>query len=313
MSDFNAGFWSFFIAALTLVGIVACVVLLLALSRRKASTDADTTGHVWDEDLGEYNNPLPMWWIWLFLITIVFSAAYLVLYPGLGSYRGSLKWTSAGEHADDVRVAEEEFGPLYKRLAATDIKTLSQSPEARVVGQKLFLTYCAQCHSADARGSKHFPNLTDDDWLYGGEPETIKASIMNGRVGMMPPFGEVLGPEGVKDAAAYVRSLTSLAHDSARAERGKKIFATHCVACHGPEAKGNTVIGSKNLTDGAWLHGSSEATIIETITYGHKDVMPAHGELLGEARVHVLAAYVYGLSHEVTTRQALVPVSDSKK
>lgn len=308
MSDFSS-FWSFFIAALTVVGIAGCAWLLLALSRRKAATDADTTGHVWDEDLNEYNNPLPMWWIWLFLITIVFSVGYLVLYPGLGSYSGTLKWTSAGEYADELKVAESEFGPMYARLAATDLKTLSQSPEARVVGQKLFLTYCAQCHSADARGSKHFPNLTDDDWLYGGEPEVIKATIMNGRVGMMPPFGQALGPEKVKDAANYVRSLTSLSHDAVRAERGKAIFATYCTACHGLDAKGNQAIGSKNLTDGAWLHGSSEATIIETITYGRNDVMPAHGEFLGEARVHILAAYVYGLSHERTTKQALLPVA----
>ena len=312
MSDFTTGLWSLFIAAVTLLGIVGCALLLLSLSRRKVAADAETTGHVWDEDLGEYNNALPMWWIWLFLITIVFSVAYVVLYPGLGSYRGTLKWTSADEYADEVKVAEQEFGPLYARLAATDLKTLSRSPEARVVGQKLFLTYCAQCHSADARGAKHFPNLTDDDWLYGGDPETIKATIMNGRMGMMPPFGQALGAEKVKDAAAYVRSLTSLAHDAARAERGKAVFAANCAACHGLDGKGNSAIGSRNLTDGAWLHGSSEATIIETITFGRNDVMPAHGEFLGEARVHILAAYVYGLSHEQTARQALVPVSTTK-
>ena len=313
MSDFTTGFWSFFIAAITVAGIAACAWLLLALSRRRKASDADTTGHVWDEDLNEYNNPLPMWWIWLFLLTIVFSVAYLVLYPGLGSYRGTLKWTSADEYAEEVKVAEKEFGPLYVRLAATDLKTLSQSPEARVVGQRLFVTYCAQCHAADARGNKDFPDLTDNDWLYGGgDPEVIKATIMNGRIGIMPPFGAALGPEGVKDAANFVRSLTNLPHDPARAARGKVLFAANCAACHGADAKGNPVIGAANLTDDIWWHGSSEAAIINTITNGRHDVMPPHGPFLGEARVHILAAYVSGLSHESTTTQALIPVAATK-
>jgi cytochrome c oxidase cbb3-type subunit 3 len=312
MSDFTGVFWSFFIAAVTLLGIVGCALLLLSLSRRKVATDADTTGHVWDEDLGEYNNALPMWWIWLFVITIVFSAGYLVLYPGLGSFRGTLKWTSAGEYAQEVRVAEEEIGPLYKRLAATDLKTLSRSPEARVVGARLFMTYCAQCHASDARGSKGFPNLTDDAWLYGGETELIEKTILDGRNGVMPAFGPVLGAEGVKDAASYVRSLSGLVHDSARAARGKATFTTICSACHGTEGKGNQALGAPDLTDKVWEYGSSEAAIIETITNGRNNVMPAHRQLLGEARVHVLAAYVYGLSHERSAKQALIPVAATK-
>jgi cytochrome c oxidase cbb3-type subunit III len=298
MSDFTSGFWSLYVAGITLVSVAACALLLFSMSRRKVASDADTTGHVWDEDLGEYNNPLPRWWIWLFVITIVFGLVYIWLYPGLGTWRGAYQWSSAGQYAEEMKVAEAEYGPLYAKFASADLKTLSQSPEARLVGQKLFMTYCTQCHSSDARGAKGFPNLTDGDWLYGGEPETIKATIMNGRNGMMPPMGAAVGDaEAIKDVANYVRSLSGLAHDADRAKRGQPKFAAICAACHGPEGKGNPMIGAPNLTDKVWLYGSAEATIIETITRGRTNVMPAHKDFLGEPRVHVLAAYVYGLSH----------------
>jgi cytochrome c oxidase cbb3-type subunit III len=296
MSDFTHDFWSLFIAGGTLVSIVACALLLLSLSRRKAPGEGDTTGHVWDEDLDELNNPLPRWWIWLFVITIVFSLGYLWIYPGLGTFEGSTRWTSQREYEDEVALAEREHGPLFARFAAADIKALSADPQARLVGERLFLNYCTQCHASDARGGKGFPNLTDGDWLYGGEPETIKASIMKGRKGVMPALGAALKPEGVRDVANYVRSLSALPHDAGAAARGKASFATYCVACHGAEGKGNVAMGAPNLTDKTWLYGSSEATLIETISRGRSGVMPAHDELLGEQRVHVLAAYVYGLS-----------------
>jgi cytochrome c oxidase cbb3-type subunit III len=300
MSDFTSGFWSLFVAGVTVVSIVACALLLQSLSRRKVASDPDKTGHVWDEDLDEYNNPLPRWWIGLFWITIVFSVGYLWVYPGLGTYEGSFKWTSTGEYTQEVKVAEDKYGPLYTRFAATDLKRLAADPEARMVGQKLFVTYCSQCHASDARGGRGFPNLTDNDWLYGGEPETIKASIMEGRAGAMPAMGKAIGEANVKDVANFVRSLSGLAHDAAAAERGKPIFMVSCAACHGLDAKGNKAIGSANLTDNVWLHGSSEAIIMETITNGRTDVMPAHKEFLGEARSHILAAYVYGLSDDGT-------------
>lgn len=296
MSDFTADFWSLFVAGATLVSVVACGLLLAALSRRRVPTDAETTGHRWDEDLDELNNPLPMWWIWLFWITIVFSLAYLWFFPGLGSFSGALKWTSTQEYRDEVKEAEARYGPLYTRLAAADLKQVAADPEARAVGQRLFVNYCSQCHASDARGGKGFPNLTDSDWLYGGEPETIKASILDGRNGNMPPMGAAVGGEaGARDVANYVRSLSGLAHDAPAAARGKEKFAA-CAACHGPEAKGNPAIGSPNLTDKVWLYGSSEATIVETIVNGRTNHMPAHREFLGEQRVHILAAYVYGLS-----------------
>jgi cytochrome c oxidase cbb3-type subunit 3 len=296
MSDFDSGFWSLFVGGATLVSIVACGLLLAALSRRKVATDPKTTGHVWDEDLDELNNPLPMWWIWLFWITIVFSVGYLWFYPGLGSYQGAGKWSSTGQYIEEVQLAQAQHGPLYARLAASDIPALAANAEARGVGQRLFVNYCSQCHASDARGSKGFPNLADGDWLYGGDPASIKASILDGRNGNMPAMGAVVGGEaGAKDVANYVRSLSSLAHDKAAAARGKAKFAA-CAACHGPEAKGNPAIGAPNLTDAVWLYGSSEATLVETIMKGRANQMPAHREFLGEQRVHILAGYVFGLS-----------------
>lgn len=296
MSDFTSSFWSLFVAGISLVSIVACGLLLASLSRRRVADDPDKTGHVWDEDLDEYNNPLPMWWIGLFWITIAFSLAYLWFYPGLGSYSGALKWSSAAEYQEEVKVAEEKYGPLYAKFASVDLKQLAADPEARVVGQRLFVNYCSQCHASDARGGKGFPNLADHDWLYGGEPDAIKASILEGRRGTMPAMGAALGGEGgAKDVANYVRSLSGLAHDQAAATRGKPGFAA-CAACHGADGGGNLALGAPNLTDGVWLYGGSESTIVETIMKGRANVMPAHREFLGEQRAHILAAYVYGLA-----------------
>jgi len=301
MSDFTSPFWSLFVAGVTLVSIVACALLLVSMSRRRVSSDPEKTSHTWDGDLDEYNNPLPRWWIWLFWITIVFSIAYLTLYPGLGTYRGAWGWTSTGQYRSEVADAERRYGPIYVRFAKMDLVELARDPQARAVGQKLFLNYCTQCHASDARGAKGFPNLTDDDWLYGGEPAMIETTILGGRNGMMPPMGPALGEAGVRDAVNFVRSLSGLAHDAPAAARGKVLFATYCAACHGPEGKGSTVVGAPNLTDSVWLYGSSEATLTETITKGRTNHMPAHKELLGEARVHVVAAYVYGLSHPQAT------------
>ena len=297
MSDFTSGFWSLFVGGVTLLGVVACALLLVSMSKRRVSSDPDKTGHVWDEDLAEYNNPLPRWWIYLFWITIVFGLAYFAVYPGLGTWAGAWQWTSVGQYQEEMRNAEKLYGPIYQKFTSVDVKTLASDPQARAAGEKLFLNYCSQCHASDARGGKGFPNLTDDDWLYGGDPETIKTTILNGRNGIMPPWGPVLKDEGVKDAANFVRSLSGLSHDSARAERGKTIFATYCTACHGPEGKGNQALGAPNLTDQIWLYGSSEAALVETISRGRNNKMPAWKDMLGEPRVHVLAAYVYGLSH----------------
>ena len=296
MNDFTSAFWDVFIVALTLLSIVACAVFLKSQSVRKAPGSADTTGHVWDGDLAEYNNPLPRWWSWLFYLTIVFSLAYLVLYPGLGTWPGTLGWSQIGQLEREQAAAQKQFGPLYEKFAAMPVEQLAKMPEALAVGQKLFLNNCAQCHASDGGGSRGFPNLTDGDWLWGGDAASIRTSIAEGRTGLMPPFGAALGETGVKDARHYVVSLSGRAADSIRVARGREVFAANCVVCHGPDGKGNPALGAPNLTDRIWLHGASEEAIDRTIAAGRTSQMPAHKGLLDEARIHLLTAYVLSLS-----------------
>ena len=298
MSDFTGDGWSVYIAVITVVSIIACMVLLFSLSSHRVSThDAGATGHVWDEDIAERNNPLPRWWMWLFVITVIFSVAYLALYPGLGSYAGRYGWSSTGQYQEEQAQAAAVYGPVLDKFLKQDIKTVAANPEARQMGQRLFLTYCAQCHGSDAGGSRGFPSLKDRDWLYGGEPEVIRTSILEGRNGMMPPMGPVLGSdEDVRDVMQYVFRLGGRTFDGIRATRGKEKFDTLCAACHTDKGTGNPQIGAPNLTDDIWLHGASDAAIMESITQGRKGAMPAHKGFLDEGKVHLLTAYVYGLS-----------------
>ncbi len=297
MSDFVDGFWSLYVAGLTLVSIVACAVLLtMQHKKRPAGQTVDTTGHQWDEDLAEYNNPLPKWWMWLFWITIVFSLLYLALYPGLGTFKGVLGWTSGGQYQAEQAQADAQYGPVFKKYAAMEIEAIARDPQGKAMGERMFLTYCSQCHGSDARGARGFPNLADNDWLWGGEPQTILTSILEGRTGVMPPMGAAVGgPEGVKEVAHYVLSLSGSTHDAKLAEAGKAKFAA-CAACHGPEAKGNPALGAPNLTDKVWLHGGSLAAISEQIDKGRSNLMPAHKEFLGPERSKILAGYVWSLS-----------------
>jgi len=296
MSDFTSGFWSAYVAVITVVSILACAVLLW-MNSRAATATGEVKPHVWDETLQEYNHPLPRWWMGLFWITIVFALVLLALYPGLGSNRGMFGWTEVNQYEEEIAQAKAKYDPIFNKFLQQDVKAVAANSEARQMGERLFLTYCAQCHGSDARGAKGFPNLANDDWQWGGEPAPIEQTIAEGRMGVMPPHVQ-LGAEAIKDLANYVRSLSGLPGDSLRAERGKQSFQTAgCIACHGPEAKGNFAMGAPNLTDKVWLYGSSEQTIIETITKGRQNRMPAHKEFLGDAKVHLLAAYVYGLSH----------------
>jgi cytochrome c oxidase cbb3-type subunit 3 len=299
MSDFISGFWSNYIAAFTVAGIAGCLILLWVTSRKKvAATKDNTTGHVWDEDLTEMNNPLPLWWVGLFIITIVFSVGYLVFYPGLGSYEGSLKWSTAGEYKAEVDKATKELEPLYAQFTAKKTEELGGDPNAMAVGERLFMNNCAQCHGSDARGSKGFPNLTDDDWLHGGSGDKITETITKGRVGTMPPMAAAVGSsEDVKNVAHYVLSLSNSPHDSLRAQLGKPKFAA-CAACHGADGKGNQAVGAPNLTDDIWLHGWGEQAIISMIMNGKTNQMPAQEDKLTPAQIHVLAGYVWSLSHK---------------
>jgi cytochrome c oxidase cbb3-type subunit III len=296
VSEFTDGFWDVYISLITMLSIVACGALLWSQNVPRASAGAPTTGHVWDEDLAEYNNPLPGWWRWLFWLTIVFSVVYLVLYPGLGSWKGTLGWSQVGQLEAETAAADKQFGPLYEKFAATGVEALAKSPEALAVGQKLFLNNCAQCHASDGGGSRGFPNLTDRDWLYGGDAKAVVQTIANGRNGTMPAFGEALKADDIKDVAHYVMSLSGGAADSIRVARGRETFVNTCAACHGSGGKGNPALGAPNLTDRVWLHGSGEARIIETVSKGRTSQMPAHKDSLGEAKIRLLAAYVLSLS-----------------
>ena len=238
MSDFTSDFWSFYVAGLTILGILGCGVLLWMTARKKVESASDnTTGHVWDEDLREMNNPMPRWWMWLFVITIVFSFAYLAIYPGLGTYSGQLGWSQTGAYEKEVAKANAELEPLYARFASMKPEEIAVDPQAVAIGERLFMNNCAQCHGSDAHGSKGFPNLTDNDWLHGGTPEKIHETLVNGRMGNMPPMGAAVGtPDEVRNLANYVLSLSGSPHDSLRASLGKPKFAA-CAACHGMDAK----------------------------------------------------------------------------
>ena len=300
MSDFFSSAWSIYIALVSLLGIVWCIWLLFSQRKAKVLHTADgavaDTGHVWDGDLRELNNPLPRWWMWMFLLSCIFALVYLVLYPGLGSYPGILGYSTDGALMSFMTNANDELKPVYAKYVKMDIEQVAADPKAREMGQRLFLNSCAQCHGSDAGGSKGFPNLTDGDWLYGGSPENIRTTIVNGRGGVMPPFPQ-LDDKQIADVTNYVRSLSGLPADDLRITRGAEVFKANCVACHGVDGKGNIALGAPNLADKTWLYGSSEAVIIETITKGRMAMMPAQDKVLSSEKIHLLTAYVWGLSN----------------
>ena len=299
MSDFTSSFWSIYVAGITAVSILACAILLWFSGKARAMTANDnTTGHVWDGDLREMNNPLPRWWVGLFIITIIFGVLYLVLYPGMGSFAGTAKWSQQDQYDREVAKGNAEVAPLYAKFTAMPVEDVSRDPKAKAIGERLFMNNCSQCHGSDARGSKGFPNLTDNDWLHGGTPDKIKETLNLGRIGNMPPMAAALGTaDDVKNVAQYVLSLSNSPHDSVRAQLGKEKFAV-CAACHGPEAKGMQAVGSANLTDNVWLHGFGEAAIAAMINQGKVNQMPAQAGKLTDGQIHVLAAYVWGLSNK---------------
>ncbi|MGF6594387.1 cytochrome-c oxidase, cbb3-type subunit III [Pseudomonas sp. 2835] len=301
-------FWSTYICVLTIGSLIGLTWLLLGTRKgeTKGTTD-QTMGHSFD-GIEEYDNPLPKWWFWLFVGTLVFSVGYLILYPGLGNWKGILPgyedgWTQTNEWQKEMNKADAKFGPIFAKFAAMPVEEVAKDPQALKMGGRLFASNCAVCHGSDAKGAYGFPNLTDKDWRWGGEPETIKASIMGGRHGVMPAWADVIGEQGVADVAAYV--LTSLngrtLPQEAKADpaNGEKLFATTCVACHGPDGKGTPAMGAPDLTHPtAFIYGSSFAQLQQTIRYGRQGQMPAQEAIQGNDKVHLLAAYVYSLSQD---------------
>jgi cytochrome c oxidase cbb3-type subunit 3 len=294
---------SLFIIVLTIANIAGCIWLLWWTRRSpgEGATTEHTTGHVWDEDLRELNNPLPRWWLWLFIITVVFGLVYFVLYPGLGTYKGTLNWTSRAEHEAQSRLNAERIERTLAPFAARNVQELSADGAALNIGRNLFLNNCATCHGSDGGGAPGFPNLGDKDWLWGGEPDVVLASISSGRTGIMPPWGEVLGARGVEDMLSYVMSLSGRKLEAGNAQAGAVKFAELCSACHGADGRGNPALGAPNLTDGIWLHGGSLGAVRDSIEKGRMGAMPMHVERLGETRVKLLAAYVLSLGRQEAT------------
>ena len=299
MSDFVNNFWSVYVAAITLIGIFGCLLLLILVARKKVDSAGDnTTGHVWDEDLRELNNPMPKWWMGLFVITVIFGLGYLAAYPGLGAFNGKLDWSQNGAYEREMAKAKADLEPMYAKFVSMPTEEMAKDPQAMAIGERLFMNNCAQCHGSDARGSKSFPNLADGDWLHGGSPEKIKETISNGRIGMMPPMAAAVGTaDDVRNVANYVLSLSGSPHDAVKASLGKSKFVA-CAACHGMDGKGNPALGAPNLSDDIWLHGWGEAAIVNIVNNGKHNEMPAQKEKLTEAQIAVLASYVWGLSHK---------------
>ncbi len=291
--------WSLYVTVLTLGSILACFGLLVWARSTRVGEPGPNEALGGDFDgIDELNTPLPRWWLLLFAGTIVFSLVYLVLYPGLGTFRGVLGWTSVGEHDADVAAAKAKYAPLYARYAAMPIPDVAKDPQARAIGQRIFANNCAVCHGSDAGGGIGYPNLTDDTWIWGGTPDDIVKTITDGRSPVMPPFAPAIGgEEGIPAVAAYVLSLSGRKVDPELAKVGEAKFKTICIACHGMDGKGNQALGAPNLTDDDWLYGGTEAAIAEGLRKGRMGKMPAHGDLLGADRIHLVAAYVWSLSH----------------
>lgn len=302
MADFVNSGWALFVALATIISIVLCYCLAWKVSQGKVDAPVDgkvgTTGHVWDEDLQELNNPLPRWWLYLFFITCIFSMAYVIMYPGLGDFPGSLKWSSAGQYEEEVARVDAVAEPLFAGYLAQDMEEVAANADAHEMGERLFLNYCSQCHGSDARGARSFPNLTDNDWLGAGDTAYIKHTILNGRNAIMPAMAAAIGntEDDVEAVANYVLSLSDSNHDAELAAIGRSKFAV-CAGCHGADGTGQAAIGAPNLTDDIWLYGGSINSVKYAINNGFNNKMPPFGELLGEGKSHVLAAYIWSLSN----------------
>ena len=315
MSDFDSGFWSYYIAGIALIGIVWCIWLLFSQKRYLTNSkeeEVTDTGHVWDGSLRELNNPIPRWWIIMYLLFCAFGLGYLVLFPGLGGFPGLLNYTTAQElkNAEESHIASVR--PLYAKFDNMTIQQIAANPEAQQIGQRLFLNNCAQCHGSDAKGSPSFPNLAEGDSLYGRTPEAIEQTITHGRNGIMPSFAGVVDAAQASDIAQYVRSLSGLAHNQLAAIKGQREFMNQCAACHGAEAKGNKALGAPNLTDAVWLYGSSENRIVEAIMKGRNNVMPAQGQILTHEQIRMLTAWVWGLSNNQPEKVAANSTDNAK-
>lgn len=293
-------FWHWFVAAGTILFVIWCVWLVSWSAKQGPQNvaDDDVVGHKWDGDLEEWNNPAPKWWLYLYFITIAWAVAYMIAYPGLGSWDGALGWSQQGQYEAEMQAAASRYEPIYEKFAAMDFEELSQNPDANQLGKSLYASYCTTCHGSDARGAPGYPNLTDNDWLWGNSEEALTTTLKNGRSGVMPVLAPALGGDkGIDNMVRYVQSLSGIAEADADAMSAQPMFLALCSACHNADGTGNPTFGAPNLTDDIWLYGSSDEAIRTTLVQGRNGIMPAHGELLGDDRTKILAAYIYSLAN----------------
>ena len=319
-SDFTSNFWNIYIAVIIVASFAGLVWLLVSQNKTKRTGDkVETMGHEWD-GIEEFNNPLPRWWFYLFVLTVVFGVAYLLLYPGFASFKGVLGWTSANQYNDEVTAAKASYQPIYNKFANKPIEVIAKDPEAKVIGQNLYNTYCIQCHGSDAKGAKGFPNLTDKDWLWGGKPSEIEETIRYGRIGVMQPYGglDPFPEDSVKDVASYVLSLNENEafrnrSNPQRAAKGKVIYDQICYTCHQEDGKGMVGL-APNLADSVWLWGPTDKDIENTIMKGHTNQMPAWETFLVDgddtSKLRILTAYVWGLSDHTGEEPEILPYQE---
>lgn len=305
-----SSFWSFWIIGLTVISLVLLCWLLFSTRKISVNKGKETTGHIYD-GIEEYDNPLPAWWINLFVISIVFAVIYLLLYPGLGNFKGLLNWTSTAEWEADVAAAKNAEDSFYAAYADVPVEELAKNAQAMRVGKRIFSNNCATCHMVDGSGGPGYPNLRDNEWQWGGSPEQIRATLVNGRVAAMPAWEAVLGITGLDNMTRYVQSLSSKGdavakspeieeEGSAQPDRAmvaaEKQYQALCSVCHGAAGEGNVAFGAPALNDDVWLYGGSAVEIRHSLVYGRRGVMPAQADLLGPEKIHLLTAYVYQLS-----------------
>ena len=299
-----SGGWNGFVIALAAFNILGVAWLLWWTARRRpGDPKPEDTSHYWDGDITEYNKPMPRWWINGFYLAIAFGVGYLLWYGGLGTVPGAGKWSSKQEHAFDKAAANARLEETFSPYRDQPLEVLAKNPEALALGRSIFANTCATCHGSSAQGATGYPNLADDIWHWGGEPERVLQTVVDGREGIMPAWGQVLtgmgGEHAVDYVVAYVRALhdPALARNNFMAAQGKQLYDGVCVACHGVDGKGNQELGAPDLTDDYWLYGDSSESLRKTITDGRHGSMPAHGELLGPTRSRLVAAWVWSLSN----------------
>jgi len=292
-----SSFWSMWIIFLTVITFLGLTWLLFSNRKRDLKENERTTGHTSD-GIEEWDNPLPAWWFYMFVITLVWGVGYLIAYPGLGNFPGLLGWTQIEQYQEEVTAAETRYRAMRDKYLAMPVAEISDDPNLRRMGQRLFANNCAQCHGADAKGAYGFPNLTDSNWIWGGSPEAIKTTLVAGRRAVMPSWSSALGEQGIEEVTSYMLSLNGREAPPEEVAAGEKHYQTYCVACHQADARGNPAMGAPNLTNGIWLYGGTREQIAHTLRNGRNGVMPAQNDLLSEAKIHILTAYVYGFSSD---------------